>query len=189
MTTHMSGHMSTDAELFYETIAGREPGRAAQTGRDRLRAHGLENGFTWIGGSPQPDIDEFIRGDRIVHVRYAADNHIVDVLVNGQSLFNRDRSVVAHDRAMAAYQRSGIGLVYGDDGHWIADHLHGAEKARAEERADRAWAQTHRHCPRSAQVVGNPTGRLTLYRCPGCDQQVGLDATGKVLPHSVRITT
>jgi hypothetical protein len=122
-----------------------------------------------------------------VHVRYA-DDRVLDVLVNGQSLFNRERSVAAHHRAMAEYQRSGIGLIYGDDGHWIADQLAGAEKARAEARADKAWAKTHRHCPRSAQVVGNPKGHLTLFRCPDCEQRVGLDADGRVLPHSVRIT-
>ena len=42
-----------------------------------------------------------------MHIRYAADNHIVDVLVNGQSLFTRDRSIAAHNKAMAAYQRVG----------------------------------------------------------------------------------
>jgi hypothetical protein len=184
----MTTHVSSGPDLFYETITRKKRGRrAAGTGRDRLRAYGLENGFTWIGGNPEPDVDEFIRGDRIVHVRYA-DDHVLDVLVNGHSLFNRDRSVAAHHRAMAEYQRSGIGLIYGDDGHWIADHLAGAEKARAEARADKAWAKTHRHCPGSGQVVGNPKGHLTLFRCPDCEQRVGLDADGRVLPHSVRIT-
>jgi hypothetical protein len=184
----MTTHVSSGPDLFYETTTRKKRGRrAAGTGRDRLRAYGLENGFTWIGGNPEPDVDEFIRGDRIVHVRYA-DDRVLDVLVNGQSLFNRDRSVAAHHRAMAEYQRSGIGLIYGDDGHWIADHLAGAEKARAEARADKAWAKTHRHCPGSGQVVGNPKGHLTLFRCPDCEQRVGLDADGRVLPHSVRIT-
>jgi hypothetical protein len=184
----MTTHVSSGPDLFYETLTRSKRGRrAARTGRDRLRAYGLENGFTWIGGTPEPDVDEFVRGDRIVHVRYA-DDRVLDVLVNGQSLFNRDRSVAAHHRAMAEYQRSGIGLIHDDHGHWIADHLDGAEKARAEARADKAWARSHRHCPRSAQVIGNPEGRLMLFRCPDCDQQVGLDPKGRVLPHMVRIT-
>ena len=134
----MTTQMSSGPDLFYETLTRRKRGRrAARTGRDRLRAYGLENGFTWIGGTPEPDVDEFVSGDRIVHVRYA-DDHVLDVLVNGESLFNRDRSVAAHHRAMAEYQRSGIGLIYDDHGHWIADHLDGAEKARAEARADKA---------------------------------------------------
>ena len=36
--------------------------------------------------------------------------------------------------------------------------------------------------------IGNPERRLMLVRCPDCDQQVGLDPKGRVLPHSVRIT-
>ncbi|KAA0079079.1 hypothetical protein CIW52_29020 [Mycolicibacterium sp. P9-64] len=100
---------------------------------------------------------------------------------------SRDLTDAAHRRAMARYQRAGIGLSYSDYGHWIADYLDGEEKARVEARVDNAWAKTHRHCPRSAQIIGNSTGHLILYRCPDCGQQVGLNADGKVLAHSVRI--
>jgi len=171
-------------------IAALHPGTAPvarATGRTRLRSYADENGFLAAEAGPDANVDEFVRGDRIVHVRYGPDERISDVLVNGQSLFNRERSVAAHHATMAARQRTGIGLTYGDDGHWIADHLQGAEKARAEARADRAWARTHRYCPQSTQVVGNPAGRLVIYRCPECGQDVGLDAAGKVLPHSVWI--
>jgi hypothetical protein len=171
-------------------IAAWHPGTAPAapaTGRARLRSYADENGFMAAEAGLDPDVDEFIRGDRVVHVRYGPDERITDVLVNGQSLFNRERSVAAHHETMAERQRAGIGLTYGDDGHWIADHLHGAEKARAEARADRAWARTHRYCPQSTQVVDNPAGRLILYRCPECGQDVGLDAGGTILPHSVWI--
>jgi hypothetical protein len=160
---------------------------AQATGRTRLRSYADENGFVAAEAGPDADVDEFVRGDRIVHIRYGPDERITDVLVNGQSLFNREHGVAAHHATMAARQRTGIGLTYGDDGHWIADHLHGAEKARAEARADRAWARTHRYCPQSTRVVDNPAGRLVIYRCPECGQDVGLDATGSVLPHSVWI--
>jgi hypothetical protein len=161
---------------------------AQATGRSRLRSYAGENGFVAAEAGPDADVDEFIRGDRIVHIRYGPDERITDVLVNGQSLFNRERSVAAHHKTMAERQRAGIGLTYGDDGHWIADHLHGAEKSRAEARADRAWARTHRYCPHSTQVVNNPAGRLVIYRCPECGQDVGLDAAGTVLPHSAWIS-
>ena len=157
------------------------------TGRTRLRSYAHENGFVAAEAGPDSDVDGFIRGDRIVHIRYGPDERITDVLVNGQSLFNRERSIAAHHRTMAACQRAGIGLTYGDDGHWIADHLHGAEKSRAEARADQAWARTHRYCPHSTRVVENPAHRLVIYRCPECGQDVGLDAAGKVFPHSVWI--
>jgi hypothetical protein len=157
------------------------------TSRDRLRSYAHQAGFVSADSSGQSDVDEFIRGDRVVHIRYGRDGRIVDILVNGECLFNRDRSVAAHRSDMAAYQRAGIGLVYTDDGHWIADDLDGDDKADAEARVNRAWASTHRHCPHSAQCVGNPKGRLTLYRCPECGQDVGLTAQGKVLPHSVEL--
>jgi hypothetical protein len=81
----MTTHVSSGPDLFYETITRKKRARlSAGTGRDRLRAYGLQNGFTWIGGNPEPDVDEFIRGDRIVHVRYA-DDRVLDVLVNGRA--------------------------------------------------------------------------------------------------------
>jgi len=137
--------------------------RTAPTqGRARLPDYANETGFLAEGDSPDSDVD-------------------------GHSVFNRER-VAAHQTTMAARQRAGIGPAYGDDGHWINDHLHGPEKTHAEAHADRAWARTHRYCPHSTQMVENPVGRLTIYRCPDCGQDVGLDAAGKVLPHSVRIT-
>jgi hypothetical protein len=92
-----------------------------------------------------------------------------------------------HSRRMAAYQRAGVGLIYGDDGHWIADHLEDVEKVHAEAKADAAWALTHRHCPRSAQTVDNPPGCFVRYHCPDCGQHVSLHPSGKVSPHAVRI--
>jgi hypothetical protein len=56
----MTTYVSSGPDLFYETITRRKRGRAARTGRDRLRP-GLENGHL-IGGTPEPDVDEFIRG-------------------------------------------------------------------------------------------------------------------------------
>ena len=77
----------TSTEAIGEVLSARRPARAnPHAGRDRSAA----TGFTWIGGSPQPDVDEFIRGERIVHNRYA-DDRVLDVMVNGQSLFNRER--------------------------------------------------------------------------------------------------
>jgi hypothetical protein len=93
----------------------------------------------------------------------------------------------AHSRRMAAYQRAGVGLIYGDDGHWIADHLDAEEKLHAEAKADAAWASTHRHCARSAQTVDTPPGCFVRYRCPDCGQNVSLHPNGKVSPHAVRI--
>lgn len=160
---------------------------APATGRARLRDYAHENGFVAEEDNPDPDVDGFIRGDRIVHIRFGPDEHVIELLVNGHTVFNRERSVAVHQRTMAARQRAGIGLTYGDDGHWIADQLHGSEKLRAEASADRTWARTHRYCPHSTQVVDNPAGHLIIDRCPECGQDVGLDAAGKVLPHSVRI--
>ncbi|MCV7229261.1 hypothetical protein [Mycolicibacterium komossense] len=92
-----------------------------------------------------------------------------------------------HSRRMAAYQRAGVGLIYGDDGHWIADHLDDEEKVHAEAKADAAWALTHRHCARSGHTVDAPPGCFVRYRCPDCGQQVSLHPTGKVSAHAVRI--
>jgi hypothetical protein len=93
----------------------------------------------------------------------------------------------AHSRRMAAYQRAGVGLLYGDDGHWIADHLDDEEKAHAEAKADAAWALTHRHCARSGHTEGTPPGCFVRYRCPDCGQNVSLHPNGKVSLHAVRI--
>jgi hypothetical protein len=73
-------------------------------------------------------------------------------------------SVAAHHRAMAEYQRSGIGLIYDDYGYWIADHLDGGESACGSA-SRQGVGQTH-GTARARQVVGNPKGRLTLFRCP-----------------------
>jgi hypothetical protein len=71
------------------------------TGRDRLRAIAQENGFVAGDSSAAADIDEFIRGDRIVHIKYGPNGRILDILVNGECLFNRERSVAAHRRRAA----------------------------------------------------------------------------------------
>jgi hypothetical protein len=157
----------------------------ATTTRDRVRANAQECGFVAVR-SLQSDIDVFVRSDRIVHVRYGAGDRIASILVNSQCLFDRDRKFCASDREMAACQRAGMGLIYSDDGWWVADELGGDDKISVEARVNREWAATHRHCPVSARRVENPTRTLGLYRCPECGQEVGLTAEGKVFPHSVR---
>ena len=96
-------------------------------------------------------------------------------------------AVTGHSRRMAAYQRAGIGLIYGDDGHWVADHLEGDERVRVQDRADAAWRQTHRHCPQSARILPSAPGCFVRYRCPECGQSTGLHPNGKVMPHAVGI--
>ena len=156
------------------------------TSRSRLRTYGIENGYSVTLETPDPDADTFTRGDRTVVIRYTAEERILEILVNGVGVVGKDRSSDTHHRSMAKYQRAGIGLVYGDDGHWVADHLAGPEKVRAEALADRKWTKTHRHCPQSARVIENPLHCLTVYSCPECGQRVGLDANGRVLSHFVR---
>jgi len=53
----------------------------------------------------------------------------------GSMLDSRKPTTGTLPMAMAARQRAGVGPTYGDDGHWIADHLRGS-------------------------VVANPAGRL-----------------------------
>jgi hypothetical protein len=76
------------------------------TGRHRIWAIAHENGFVTAESNPRADIDEFVRGDRIVHIEYGPDGCILDILVNGQCLFNRDRSLAARRSRMAADERA-----------------------------------------------------------------------------------
>jgi hypothetical protein len=89
----------------------REAPRA--TGRHRIRAIAYENGFLATDGGPRPDTDEFIRVDRVVHVEYGPDDRVLDIRVNGECLFNRDRSLADHRRRISAYG--------------LADRLEGAD--------------------------------------------------------------
>jgi hypothetical protein len=66
------------------------------TGRSRIRALALENGFVAADVSPRSYDDEFIRADRVVHLTYGPDGCVIEILVNGECLFNRDRSLAAH---------------------------------------------------------------------------------------------
>jgi hypothetical protein len=53
---------------------------APATARDRLRANAQKLGFVTAEGSSEVDV--FIRDDRIVHVRYGADDQIATMVVN-----------------------------------------------------------------------------------------------------------
>lgn len=106
---------------------------------------------------------------------------------NGFGATDRVSESIGHSRRMAAYQRAGIGLIYGDDGHWIADHLDGEERVRVQRRVDEAWSATHRHCPQSARIVQPAPGCFVRYCCPLCGHDTSLHPSGKVMPHAVRI--
>jgi hypothetical protein len=90
--------------LYDDQVAQHPSQTAPATGRDRIRAYAHENGFVAADSSPWSNIDEFVRGDRIVHIKYGLDERIVDILVNGRCLYNRDRSLATHRRRIAAYE-------------------------------------------------------------------------------------
>jgi hypothetical protein len=84
---------------------------------------------------------------------------------------------------MSDYQRQGIGLVLGFDGHWHADHLEGLERAQVELLVNAESALTHDACP----AGGSPAGAkaFTVSPCRSCGQGVVVNSRGLVMPHTV----
>jgi hypothetical protein len=93
-----------------------------------------------------------------------------------------------HARLVEA-QRQGVGLMLGDDGHWHADALpEGLERAQVELAVNAELALTHHACEMGGKYV-DPTNPVyqRVFSCPLCGIATSANASGKVMPHTVRV--